>query len=175
MDRKEYSIKKTLILPLGIDVFLLASLLVVSVLKRGEALETGLFTVLAIPAAYLFLESLFRRITITEDGIATARLFGKKNVSWESITHAGGLTIKNKAYLLLTTTSGLLIISNVYDHFSSIAKDIAAHLEPDRTEDEFRVMTGNPPSGNSSAGLAWAAAVVLSGIVLVNIYPIILQ
>jgi len=173
MDRNEYSVKKTLILPLGVDVFLLASLLILSILTRGAALEIGLFTALTTPAAYLFLESIFRKITITGDGIAIVKLFGRRNISWNSITHAGGLTIKNKAYILLTTTSGLLIISNFYGHFSSIAKDIAAHIETDRMEEEFHLMMREPPSGNSSAGLAWAAAVFLIGIALLKIYPII--
>ena len=162
-----------MIVPLGVDLFLLVFLLIFTVGTTGTALETGLFGALALPTAYLFLESLFRTVVVSEECLTIVKLFGEKKIIWNSITHAGGLTIKNKAYILLTTTHGLYIISNVYDNFSSIAHDIAAHIEPDRMEEAFHQLMREPLSGNASAAMAWTAAGVLAGSALLKIYSIV--
>lgn len=173
MDHRTHRVKKTLIVPLGVDLFLLVFLLVFTVWTTGAALETGLFAALTLPTAYLFLESISRAAAISEEGITIFKLFGEKKIVWNTITHAGGLTIKNKAYILLTTPHGLYIISNIYDKFNSIAHDIAAHIEPDRMEEAFHQLMLDPPSGNASAGMAWMAAGVMAGIALLKIYSIV--
>lgn len=178
MDHRAYRIKKALIIPLGVVLFLLVFLFIFTIGTTGERLETGLFAALTLPAAYLFLESLYRAVAISEEAITVVKLFGRKKITWNSITHVGGLTIKNKAWILLTTTHGLYIISNVYDRFSSIAHDIAARMESDRPdmpdiiEEPFRQLMREPPSGNASVGMAWSAAGVLVGIALLKIYSI---
>lgn len=173
MEQREYKIKKALLFPLGADAFLLLCLVMISTMVNGSALETALFTVFFMPAMYLFLESLLRRVTIDEGGISIRRLFGRKRLPWESITHVGGLMIKGKAYILLTTVIGFYIISNAYDRFPLLTEDILSHIGSERVEDEARSLIENTPAGIAGAALAWVAAVLMTGIIALKIHPFI--
>ncbi len=174
MKQHKYMIKNMLRLALGVDAFLLLFLAIISAAVNGSALEKTLFTVFFIPTAYLFLESLLRRITIDEECLSIFRLFREKRLPWESITHVGGLAIKNKAYLLLTTTAGFFIISNSYGSFSVLKDDILSHVDSGRIEDDARALVEGASANINGSALAWVAAFLLTGIIMLKIYPFIL-
>ncbi|MBW6486454.1 MAG: PH domain-containing protein [Syntrophobacterales bacterium] len=140
----------------------------------GSALEKALFTVFFIGTAYLFWESLWRRVTIDENGLFLRRLLNQKKLPWEAITHVGGLTIKNKSYILLTTAVGFFIISNYYEKFNLLAEDLLSHVETDRVEDAARFLVEEKPVGVAGVALVWVAAVLLTGIIVLKMYPFIL-
>jgi hypothetical protein len=170
MNHQQYKIKKFLIVPLGIDSLLLLSLLLVSIKRGGAALEVGLFSTFFLCTTYLFLESLRRRVAVDERGVSIRKLFGEKRISWESITHVGGLAIKNKGYILLTTVAGLFIISNAYEQFLALAEDILSYVDSDRVEEDVHSMLKNTPSGIAGMVLAWVAAVFMTGIIFLKVY-----
>ncbi len=171
MNQYRYTIKKSLIIPLGVDAALLVFLLVVAVTVAGSALETGIFTIFLIPTVYLFLESLIRRIEIDEKGLSIRKLSGSKRLPWESITHVGGLEIKNKSYVLLTTVAGFFIISNAYGNFQLLTEKIISHVASERVEDAARNLAVDIPSGIAGTALAWAAAFLMTGIIFLKLYP----
>ncbi len=175
MKQRQYTIRKALIFPVGIDAVLLLFLLMISAMGNGSPLETGLFAVFFLPAAYLFLESLLRRVAVDEGGVSIRRLLGEKRLPWESITHVGGLAINKKSYILLTTVIGFFIISSVYDRFPALVDDILAHVESDRVEDEVRALVENIPSMISRVALAWVAAAMMTGVIALKILPFVSQ
>ncbi|MEK7828123.1 MAG: hypothetical protein AAB299_10425 [Thermodesulfobacteriota bacterium] len=171
MSQGIYRIRKSFLVPLGVDVFLLCALFVISMLPQGSATERTVFAIFFVPSLYLFFESLLRRVTVDGGGIVLRKLLREKRISWEGITHVGGLSIHNKGYLLLTTVNGFFIISNAYGGFSDLVEEIVSRVDRTKVEEEVRLHAGRSPSGIVHAALAWTAAVFMVGIILIKILP----
>jgi hypothetical protein len=173
MSQGIYKIRKTLLVPVGLDAFLLLCLVLICVFYRGSAPEVAIFAVFFLLAGYLFLDLTFRRISIDEKGLSLRRLWGEKEVPWETITHVGGLVIHGKAYLLLTTVIGFFIISSAYSGFSSLSEEILSHMDAEKVEEDVRAQIKNVPEGKAQIALAWVATLILLGVIFLKIYSFI--
>ena len=141
MSQRDYTIRKALLIPLGLDVLLLFCLLLIALFLEGGATEKLIFTLFFLPALLLFLECFFRRVTVTEEGLVIRKLGRTKAFSWGEITHVGCLTVHRKVYLLLTTVKGFFIISNAFGGFSTLVEEIVARVETGKGRG------GCPPAG----------------------------
>jgi len=171
MTQHVYGIRRAYIVPLGIDTLLLLSLLVISLLQRGDATEKWIFLLFALPTAYLFLESLIRRIVVTDGSLFVRTLWKKKTVFWGEITHVGCLNLRRKVYLLLTTTKGIIILSNAYEEFVLLTEEIIERVGVERVEEEVRLQGGRSGAGIGNVVLAWVAAAFMAGVILMKVYP----
>ena len=54
MSQGIYRIRKSFLVPLGVDVFLLCALFVISMLPQGSATERTVFAIFFVPSLYLF-------------------------------------------------------------------------------------------------------------------------
>ena len=171
MSQHVYTIRRAFLIPLGVDAFLLFCLFVISLLPQGSTTERLVFAIFFFPSLYLFLESLFRRVTVDEGGIAIRRLWREKGIPWEGITHVGGLSLHKKVYILLTTVKGFFIVSNAYGGFSDLAEEIVSHVDLTKVEEEVRLQAGRSPSGIAHIVMAWIAAVFMVGIILFKMLP----
>lgn len=162
-----------MVVPLGIDAFLICVLFVFAMMPQGSTTEGVVFAVFFVPALYMFIESLIRRVTVDEGGIVIRKLFGEKRVSWEGIDHVGGLSVHKKVYLLLTTGNGFFIISNAYGEFSGLVEEIVSRVDRTKVEEELLLQAGRSPSGIVHAALAWTAAVLMIGIIFIKTLPLV--
>lgn len=167
-----YRIRNAFLVPLGLDVALLFSLLLMALLN-GDTAERLVFALFFFPAGYLFLECLRRQVTVAEGGLVIRKLWSEKAVSWDEITHVGGLTLHKKVYLLLTTVKGFFIVSNAFGGFPALAKEIAAHVGSERVEEEVRLQADRSVAGIAPVVSAWVAAAVMIGIILLKVSPFI--
>ena len=171
MSQRIYMIRRAFLIPLGVDAFLLFCLLLISLLPQGSATEQLVFTIFFLPTLYLFLESLFRRVTMDEAGIRIRKLWRGKRISWGEITHVGCLNLHKKVYILLTTVKGFFIVSNAYGGFSDLAEEIVSHVDLTKVEKEVRLQAGRSASGIAHIVMAWIAAVFMVGIILIKMLP----
>ncbi len=172
MLQRVYTIRRAFLIPLGLDAFLLLSLFAISWLPQGSTTERLVFAVFFFPSVYLFLECIFRRVTVDDEGIALRRLRKEKRVPWDGVTHVGGLSLRGKVYLLLTTVRGLFIVSNAYGKFPELKEAIVSHVDPARVAEEVRLREGCPPSGVAHIAMAWVAAVFMVGIIVIKMLPL---
>ena len=173
MSQGIYTIKKTVLFPVGLDAFLLFCLVLICAFCKGSDLEVTIFLIFFLLAGYLFLDLLFRRISVDEKGLLLKRLSGEKRLPWEAITHVGGLTIRNRTYILLTTVIGFFIISNSYRGFSVLSEEMLSRIDTEKVEEEVRTQVKNMPEGKSQTALAWMAAFILLGVIWLKIYSFI--
>ena len=169
MSQRIYTIRRAFLIPLGVDVFLLCVLFVISMLPQGSATERLVFAIFFVPSLYVFSECFLRRVTVDEGGVAIRKLLREKRVPWEGITSVGSLSVHKKVYLLLTTVKGFFIISNAYGGFSDLVEEIVSRVDSDRVEEEVRFQAGRSRSGIAHTALAWTAAVFMVGIILMKI------
>ena len=171
MSQHVYTIRRAFLIPLGVDAFLLLCLFVISWLPQGSTTERLVFAFFFFPSGYLFLECFFRRVTVDDGGIVLRRLWREKGVSWEEITHVGGLSLHKKVYILLTTVKGFFIVSNTYGGFPELTEEIVSHVDLTKVEEEVRLQAGRSPSGIAHIVMAWIAAVFMVGIILIKMLP----
>ncbi|MDA8125450.1 MAG: hypothetical protein M0009_09710 [Deltaproteobacteria bacterium] len=169
----DHGIRKAFLIPLGLDAFLLLVLLLIALLLRGDGVEKLIFSLFFLIALALFLEGLFRRVGVTETGLSFRKLGRKKTVAWAEITHVGCLTLHKKVYLLLTTVKGFFVISNVYEGFSALVEEIVVHVEPDRVEEEVRLLAGRSGLGIAPIVSSWIAALLMIGIIAMKLFPLL--
>jgi hypothetical protein len=171
MSQHVYQIRKAMVIPLGVDAFLLLCLLATSLLLKGDSTERIVVAIFFLPTLYFFLECLVRRVTVAEEGLSIRKLWRRKAVSWEEITHVGCLSLHKKVYLLLTTVKGIFIVSNAYEEFAALVDAIVGRVGLEKVEEEVRLQSGRSQTGIANIVSAWVAAAVMVGIILMKMFP----
>ncbi len=172
MAQRIYKIRKALQIPLGIDVVLLLILLLMAFLWKGSTAERIALCVLFFPTLFFFIEILYRKITIDDSGIAIKKFLKLRELSWNDITHVGHLIIRKKVYILFTTVKGYHIISNAYEGFSNIVKDVLDHMAKEKVEDQLALQIEKPTRETSNVAAIWIAAVIMVAIIITKFYPL---
>ncbi len=173
MPQRLHRIKNAFLIPLGLDVALLFCLFLMALFLNGDTVERLVFALFFLPAGYLFLECLRRRVTVTQGGLVIRKLWFEKAISWDEITHVGGLTLHKKVYLLLTTVKGFFIVSNAFEGFPALTGEIVAHVGLEKVEEEVRLQAGRLVTGIAPVVSAWIAAAAMIGIILLKVFPFI--
>jgi len=165
-----YRIKRSFVIPLSLVVFLFLVLLLLSLLLKGSPLEKKIFTIIFIPVLYVYVESLYRKVSSGEQGIMIRKVFRKKELRWEDITHVGALILRKRSYLLLTTVKGFYILSNAYENYSSLIGDIIIHLDKEKVEEEVRKQHEHPAKNISDIVMILFTIIVLLGIIASKLF-----
>jgi hypothetical protein len=168
MSTKPFKIRRDLLIPFGIIAGLLTLLLILTLLGKGSTMERAFLAVLTIPTVTLFLEARNRRATMTDQGIAFKKFFRIKEILWVDINHVGCVIIRNKVYLLLTTTKGFFILSNAYEDFSALIRIILENVAPEKVEEDVRAQGETPVKNRADLISLWFAVAVILGIILVR-------
>jgi hypothetical protein len=160
------------VISLSLVVFLFLVLLLITLLLKGAPLEKKIFILIFIPVLYAYVESLYRKVSTGEQGIMIRKVFRKKELRWEDITHVGALVLRKRSYLLLTTTKGFYILSNAYENYSSLIGDIIIRLDNEKVEEEVRKQHELPAKNISDIVMIWFTIVVLLGIIATKLFVI---
>jgi hypothetical protein len=171
MPETVYRIRRSFTIPLAIDVFLLVTLLALSLAWKGSGTERIFLTVFFVITLLILLEAMNRKVIITEGGIILKKLMKTKELLWSDITHVGSLSLRSKVFILLTTKKGFHILSNAYEPFASLVQNIISHLDTEKieVEEEARMQMDKPTKNISDLVAVWVAAVVLSGIIYLKL------
>jgi hypothetical protein len=173
MAQRHYTIRRAFLIVLGLDTLLLFCLFMISLVVKGNTMERLVLTLFFLPALVLFLECLFRRVTVIEEGLVIRKLGRNKALLWDEITRVGYLILHRKVYLLLTTVKGFFVISNAFEGFPSLVEDLVARVEPDRVEQDVRLQAGRSLKGVSNIVAAWVAAIFMMAMILMKLFPLI--
>jgi hypothetical protein len=173
MAQRHFTIRRAYLIVLGLDAFLLLCLFLISLLTRGNSMENLILMLFFLPALVLFLECLFRRVTVVEEGLAIRKLGRDKTLLWDEITRVGYLILRKKVYLLLTTVKGFFVISNAFEGFHRLVEEVVARVEPDRVEQDVRLQAGRSLKGVANIVAAWVAAVLMMAMILLKLLPLI--
>lgn len=166
-----FKIRRALLIPFGINVLLLLTLLGLSLFFKGSAVERIVLLLITLPTAVLFLEATNRSVTITEQGLRIRKFLRNKEVFWGDISHVGCLIIRRKVYLLITSTKGFHILSNAYDDYSALISRISENCGPEKTEEDVRALTGKPLNNLADLISMWFAVAAITVMVLLKLSP----
>lgn len=170
MYQKTYRIKKALIIALTVDVILLFILFLCS-LFRGSPVERTVLPVIFVIVLIILLESMFRKVLTGDQGILIRKFFREKELLWEDITQAGIVALRKRVYLLLTTVKGFHILTNAFEEFPGLLREITLHLDQEKVDEEVRSQIEKPTKKNSDVVSAWLGAAVLIVIIVLKVMP----
>jgi hypothetical protein len=169
MYQKTYKIKKSYLIALSADVILLFLLLALSLFMEGSFIEQVVLTVICIIVLLVFLESVFRKVLTGDRGILIRKYLRERNLLWEDITQVGTVVMRKRVYLLLTTIKGFHILTNAYEEFPALVRDIVDHVDKEKVDEEVRNQVEHPIKKISDVISAWFAAIVLVVIIILKI------
>lgn len=167
-----FKIRRGLLIPFGICAGGLICLLVLALLVKGSGLERVLLAAITLITVALFLIAWNRRITITDQGIVIRKFFGTKEIHRDDINHVGCVILRKKVYLLLTTTRGFFILSNAYEDFSALIRNIVEQVGPEKVEEEVRALGESPAKKRADVISLWFAVVVIFGLIILKLSSI---
>lgn len=170
MESKIYAIQKLFAVSFTIDVFLLCVLFVFSFFIEGSSLEQIILGIFLIPALFVLCELWSRKVVLDAHGVRLEKFLRKQDLSWHEISSVGVLVLSSRSYLLLTTPKGLISISNAYDHFQNLLRDIADHVDREKVDEEVRRLINSPQAGRSALIKFWIAALIMLALIIFKLF-----
>ncbi len=156
-----YKIRKGFLLPMGITVVLGVVLLFIGI---GIQMPSGRLYLLAAfmaPALLIFIESSRRRVHIHHDHVLMERTLGKKQLLFSDLTSVDAVRVRKRVFISLTTENSFMIISNSYDRFDQLVRQLIELVPQSTLSDEARQLADDPPRKCSDIFSAWLAVAVL--------------
>lgn len=90
-------------------------------------------------------------------------------LGWEDITSVGTVIIQKKVYLLLTTTKGFQALSNSYENFTALVRNIVDNVDKDKVEEEVQTLIEYPIKKISNLIAAWVVVIILLGTIYIKL------
>jgi hypothetical protein len=167
-----YKIKKAIVIPLGISVFAIVGLILISVLFLPLQGERLVMPVLFVIGLYIFLESFSHQVILKAEGIVIKKFLRKKELAWDHITLVDSMIMGSKVYLLLTTKKGFHILSNNYERFSRLIGRFREYLGEERIDGRIIGFIEHPLINNKPVYSAWLMAIFMMAILVLRLYMI---
>jgi len=161
-DGRTFVIRRSFVLPLGLMIVLTLALMVVCVVQGQPIAKAVILGVLLLPMAALFLESAFRRLVVTDEGITAYKLFRQKTVLFPDVTSLESVRVRSRVFLTLSMgADDFLIISNSYAGFPDLVKLLVNAVPKGTVTEETEQLAHKPPVKQADVFTAWFAVVAL--------------
>ncbi|MDI6725744.1 MAG: hypothetical protein QMD32_02185 [Smithellaceae bacterium] len=161
MDHKTFKIRLIFLLPLAIIVTCLFFLTMLAIFSPSSRSERVILPIIFLLGSVFFGERATRRVALGEQGLSLVKFFRRKELLWTDITHVAGLSLRNKAYLLLTTVKGFFVISDNLGNFSELSSQIVYRVGRDKVEQEVIDLIDHPSRFLFPLLFTWTAAVLV--------------
>ncbi len=161
MEPSIYSIRKNFLLPLGLVVLLCFILLVTVVLLHLPVAKIIILATFLLPATIIFAESFLRRVYIDESSIKVNKLLRSKQINYAELTAIDTIKVRKRVFVSLSSEDDFMIISNSYNNFDLLIKELVDKVPAGIVSDETRELSTEPPKKCSDIFSAWLAVAVL--------------
>jgi hypothetical protein len=157
-----FAIRKSFLIPLGL-LLVLTMLLFVLVISQGQpAAKAVVLGLILLPIAVLFLESLFRRAEVDEQGVTVAKLLRRRAIAFADITGVDTLQVRKRAFVTLSTEQHYLILSNAYANFPALVRTILERVPEGTVSEQTREMAKAPPVKSTDVISCWLAVILIA-------------
>jgi len=164
-----FHIRRTFLLPLGLLLLLTAALFVLCVIRGEPAAKIIILGFFLLPVAVLFVESAFRRILVTEDGVVVYKLLRKKELKYADLTAMETVKVRKRVFLTLCAGDDFVIISNAYGNFPALVRALLSRVPAAAISEETRQMAAAPPVKSTDVISCWLAVALLAFILYIQL------
>ncbi|MDA3902943.1 MAG: hypothetical protein PF441_05785 [Desulfuromusa sp.] len=131
--------------------------------------KTIILAAFLLPVCIIFAESSLRKVSITEDAIEVNKLFCSKRLTYTELTAVDTIQVRKRAFVSLSSENDFMILSNSYEQFGQLLKQLVTRAPETVVSDETRQLAENPPNKCSDVFSAWLAVAVLALIIFVQL------
>ena len=165
MEPSIYTIRKNFLLPLGLVVLLSLILLFSALFLKLPMAKIVILGVFLVPVCIIFTESLFRKVYVAKDAIEVNKLFRSKRLNYTELTAIDTIQVRKRAFVSLSSENDFMILSNSYNHFGMMLRQLLENVPENVVSDEIRNLAETPPKKCSDIFSAWVAVAVLALII----------
>lgn len=157
-----FVIRRTFIVPMALVIVLTALLLVVCIVQGQAIAKIVLLAGLIVPLVVLFIETAFRRVVIDQEGVTAYRPFRQRRLLFSEVTELESVRVRSRVFLtLMAGPDDFLIISNSYQDFPALLKELIAAVPEGTVTEETQQLAKQAPLRHADVFTAWFAVVAL--------------
>jgi len=168
MTQTTFKIKKAFLIPF-IIIVVLTFLLFLSSLFKGQMLEKFILAISFVITLFIAVESMKRKITVTNNGFKIEKFFRTKEFTWAELTQLGVVILRNKVYFILTTIKGFYFFSNLIENHALLIRAIVDKLDNERVEIEIKNYLENPVEQSSLIVMCWFGVVIITAFIILKL------
>jgi hypothetical protein len=169
MESSTYTIRKSFLLPLGLVVLLSFTLLFSALFLQLPTAKIIILGVFLLPVCIIFAESIFRSVYVAEDAVEVNKLFRSKRLNYAELTAIDTIQVRKRAFVSLSSENDFMILSNSYNHFGMLLKQLLENVPENVISDDIRRLAEAPPKKCGDIFSAWLAVAVLALIIYVQL------
>ena len=154
---ESFRIRRYFLIPLGLLVVLLMALLLTSLAQGQPRAKVIILSVMIFPVVILLVESLFRRIAVSREGVVAHKLLRDKRIRFEEVTAVDLVQVRKRAFVTLSREDDFLIISNAYTDFPQLVGLLLDRVPPQAVSEETRELGRKAPVKSSDIVSCWLA------------------
>lgn len=159
---KTFVIRRAFIVPMGLLIALMLSLLVVCVVQAQPLARIIILAVMIVPLAVFFVESTFRSLILDHDGITALRPFRQRRVCFADVTSLETVQVRSRVFMTLAAgEDDFLIISNAYGNFPALVDCLISAVPKGSVTEETQQLAKKPPIRQAEIFTVWFAVIAL--------------
>lgn len=166
---QNFNIRRSFLLPLGLLLALVIALFAVCLVNGQPAAKIVILGLIIVPIAVLFVESAFRRATVTEEGLTVHKFLREKALPFARITAVETVQVRKRVFLTLWAEEDFIIISNAYAAFPALVSLVMNRVPPETVSEETRKMAEAPPVKSADVISCWLAVLLLAFILYLQL------
>jgi hypothetical protein len=166
-----YKIKKSLQIPMAISLILSVPIVIdvtSTGFPRSHIITVGILFVIFY---LLAINSLIRKVCLSDEMITIRGLLGTKNIPLSEISLVDGVIMGTKQYISISGSNKTLVIPNSFYGFRDIVDFFFSNIKEEKLADGIRQIHENAISRKSDTIAAWITAAILVAIILVRFFP----
>jgi hypothetical protein len=158
-ERMCFTIRRALLLPLGLLLLVQLALLMASVFQ-GQPLNRSLFVGgVMLVLAGLLVDNLLRRIELDGEGITVCRIGRRRRLLFTELTEVEAVCLRKRLFVTLWVGESFLLVTNAYGNVATLFQLILQRAPSGLASDEVRGLMENPPRHNGNIIVCWFAVV----------------
>ncbi|MEA3223636.1 MAG: hypothetical protein U9P49_10810 [Thermodesulfobacteriota bacterium] len=170
-----YKVKKSFRIPMVVSVIISLPIFADVILNEAQMPHLAIAIFLLLIFYILTINSLIRKVTLSEDGIRIRGLLGSRTSKLDDISFIDGVSIGSKQYITISVPKKTYIIPNSYAGFDKITNFFCSHLKEDKTGEGIRLIRENPVNRNKDTIVAWITAGVLVLVLFIRFHFLFLN
>jgi arsenate reductase-like glutaredoxin family protein len=132
-------------------------------------LEKFILAISFVITLFIAVESMKRKITVTNNGLKIEKFFRTKEFTWAELTQLGVVILRNKVYFILTTIKGFYFFSNLIENHALLIRAIVDKLDNERVEIEIKNYLENPVEQSSLIVMCWFGVVIITAFIILKL------
>ena len=166
---RNYTIRRTFLLPLGVLLALCLALLAICLAKGEPTGKVIILGCIILPVVILFLESACRRAVVSEEQITVFKLLRQGRLRFAEVTSVDTVQVRRRAFLTLSAGDDFVILSNAYADFPLLVRDLLALVPAGAVSEETQRMAAAPPRKSTDIISCWMAVALLALILYIQL------